>query len=67
MFCPNCGSSTTVIHSTPGKHARVRRRECGGCGVRFTTTEKIAPLSMKTSEKVAVLQTAEVHKLSLTA
>jgi hypothetical protein len=47
VFCPNCGSATAVVHSAPGKHARVRRRECEGCGVRFTTTEKIAPLSMK--------------------
>jgi transcriptional regulator NrdR family protein len=48
VFCPNCGSSTGVVHSVPGKYARVRRRECEGCGTRFTTTEKIAPFSMKT-------------------
>jgi len=58
VFCPNCGFSTVVIHSVPGKHVRVRCRQCEGCGTRFTATERIAPLSRKVPVEVLSVKPA---------
>lgn len=46
MLCPVCGApSTRVIDSRPaeGGQAIRRRRECEGCGHRFTTYERLEP------------------------
>ena len=44
MKCPNCGDMLRVINSR-SPHADVqitrRRRECDGCGKRYTTQEAI--------------------------
>lgn len=42
MFCPKCNSAnTSVIDSRSDGGAIRRRRECGECGIRFTTYERI--------------------------
>jgi transcriptional regulator NrdR family protein len=66
MFCTECGAPTCVVRSRRERHIIVRRRECEGCGARFTTNEKIAPLAMRTPGKVATSPPAQVHRLSLT-
>jgi transcriptional repressor NrdR len=41
MHCPYCGSdSTGVVDTRDAGDAVRRRRECGGCGNRFTTYER---------------------------
>ncbi len=49
MLCPVCGApSTRVVDSRPaeGGQAIRRRRECEGCGQRFTTYERLEPQLM---------------------
>jgi transcriptional repressor NrdR len=49
MLCPVCGApSTRVIDSRPaeGGLSIRRRRECEGCGQRFTTYERLEPQLM---------------------
>ena len=42
MFCPKCNSEkTSVTDSRSDGGAIRRRRECGDCGVRFTTYERV--------------------------
>jgi len=44
MKCPFCGAAdTSVLESRTGEDASSirRRRECGKCGKRFTTTEEV--------------------------
>jgi transcriptional repressor NrdR len=42
--CPFCSSeSTQVIDTRPAQDAVRRRRECAGCGERFTTYERAEP------------------------
>ncbi|MFO0417073.1 MAG: transcriptional regulator NrdR [Pseudomonadota bacterium] len=42
MFCPKCASEkTSVTDSRSDAGAIRRRRECGDCGYRFTTFERI--------------------------
>jgi transposase-like protein len=43
--CPECGASTYVVRARRGKYLKFRRRECEGCGARFTTKEQIVPLT----------------------
>lgn len=46
MRCPSCGASDTrVIDSRPAEAGNSirRRRECEGCGHRFTTYERLEP------------------------
>ena len=45
MFCPSCHSPTRVLESrrAPDGGAVRRRRECSGCGHRFTTFERREP------------------------
>src|SRR5688500_18535554 len=44
MQCPSCESGTRVLESRAAEEGRAvrRRRECTGCGERFTTFERIA-------------------------
>ena len=49
MLCPVCGApSTRVVDSRPaeGGQSIRRRRECEGCGQRFTTYERLEPQLM---------------------
>ncbi|MGH2356089.1 MAG: transcriptional regulator NrdR [Chloroflexota bacterium] len=42
MRCPACKSEDLRVLETRDREAAIRRRrECGGCGHRFTTTERI--------------------------
>jgi transcriptional repressor NrdR len=45
MLCPRCRTSTRVLESrrAPDGAAVRRRRECAGCGQRFTTFERREP------------------------
>ena len=44
MRCPYCPEETRVIDSRAADDAIRRRRECRGCGRRFTTYERVAEL-----------------------
>ena len=47
MKCPFCGyPDTKVIDSRPRESKKRRRRECAGCGKRFTTYEVIEKPSL---------------------
>ena len=49
MLCPSCGTpDTRVIDSRPAEGGRAirRRRECEGCGHRFTSYERLEPQLM---------------------
>ena len=38
--CPNCGSVNSAVYDSRGTTVSIRRRrECKGCGARFTTYE----------------------------
>lgn len=37
--CPKCAEETKVIDTRSSRQYRRRRRECCGCGYRFTTLE----------------------------
>jgi transcriptional repressor NrdR len=42
MFCPKCNSEKTSVTDSRGDGGAIRRRrECGDCGYRFTTFERI--------------------------
>ena len=53
MNCPFCGAGDTkVIDSRPADNNSIRRRrECEGCGKRFTTYEKIETLPLMVRKK----------------
>jgi transcriptional repressor NrdR len=44
MRCPYCPDETRVVDSRAAADAIRRRRECRGCGRRFTTYERVADL-----------------------
>ena len=47
MKCPYCGVGETKVIDSRDQGPRVRRRrECLGCGVRFTTNERLQPRSL---------------------
>lgn len=40
--CPACGMTAShVIRTASGSDYLTRRRECGACGTRYTTTERL--------------------------
>jgi transcriptional repressor NrdR len=45
LICPLCDNRSRVVESRPAEDGAAvrRRRECGSCGHRFTTFERIAP------------------------
>jgi hypothetical protein len=43
MRCPDCGEDTRVIETVSYDNRVRRRRECDGCGRRFTTDERPRP------------------------
>ena len=54
MKCIYCGcSESRVIDSRPSEDGEAirRRRECEGCGRRFTTYEKVVPLPLMVVKK----------------
>lgn len=65
MQCPNCGAiDNRVIDSRPADsgHSIRRRRECGVCGRRFTTYERLEPVLMvlKRSGKIETFSPAKL-------
>ncbi len=68
MKCPFCGlSDSRVLDSRPtveGDSIR-RRRECGGCGKRFTTYEKVDGLPLVVVKKDGRRETFDRQKLVL--
>lgn len=66
MRCPFCGfSDSRVLDSRPtveGNSVR-RRRECGGCGKRFTTYEKVDELPLVVVKKDGRRETFDRQKL----
>src|SRR5580692_5819353 len=46
LFCPDCGTRTVIVHTTPQRNYSLRRHECAGCKTRFTTREAILPGSI---------------------
>lgn len=54
--CPKCQSARmSVIDTRPGDESTVRRRECRGCGHRFTTVEIVRPHGPVDAVKEAVV------------
>ena len=52
MKCPYCGQTDSrVIDSRELENAIRRRRECPGCGQRFTTYERAEPVSLMVIKK----------------
>lgn len=51
MKCPACGSDTHVIDTVIDKTSTHRRRECYGCGNRFTTKETVTDEPMPSRRK----------------
>jgi transcriptional regulator NrdR family protein len=55
MICPNCKSNRFKVKyklNVPKKNSIIRRRECLVCESRFTTCEKIIPLSLINAVKI---------------
>lgn len=50
MICPSCRESADTVLETRGGR---RRRECGACGTRWTTEEKVVPSSIANTLPVA--------------
>lgn len=49
--CQSCGEQTVVTDSRVARDGSIRRRyACVGCGVRFTTYERIDPASFATTK-----------------
>ncbi|HHW98372.1 MAG TPA: transcriptional repressor NrdR [Firmicutes bacterium] len=66
MKCPYCGViDSRVIDSRPTEESTAirRRRECTGCGRRFTTYEKIEELPLMVIKKDGSRETFERNKL----
>jgi len=52
MDCPFCGSARSRVIDTRDAEGGIRRRrECEGCGRRFTTYERVAPLRLMVIKK----------------
>lgn len=47
MKCPYCERPSKVVDSRPIPDGIRRRRECSGCGRRFTTHERLAPVEVR--------------------
>lgn len=41
FLCPECHKETRVMDSRWSKNEAIRRRQCLGCGHRFSTTEAV--------------------------
>lgn len=67
MKCPNCGSSDSHVldsrHVEEGNSIR-RRRECVGCGRRFTTYEAIETIPLMVVKKDGSREFFDRHKLA---
>ena len=66
MKCPNCASSDSHVldsrHTEDGNSIR-RRRECAGCGKRFTTYEMIETAPVTVIKKYGSREYFDRHKL----
>ena len=54
VACPGCGTATRVLETryVEMQNATRRRRECVGCGKRFTTIERLAePIIIPAAQK----------------
>lgn len=47
MKCPYCQRPSKVVDSRPMPDGIRRRRQCEGCGRRFTTHERLAPVEVR--------------------
>ncbi len=68
MRCPFCGQSDSRVMdsrptSTVGGNSIRRRRECGGCGRRFTTYEKVDELPLAVVKKDGRRESFDRQKL----
>jgi transcriptional repressor NrdR len=66
MRCPYCqGESTRVIDSrdSEGQEAVRRRRECAGCGRRFTTYEKVEQIPILVMKREGNIEPFSPEKL----
>lgn len=66
MRCPFCSfQDSRVLDSRPAEdgHSIRRRRECGGCGRRFTTYERVDELPLMVVKKDGRREVFDRHKL----
>lgn len=50
MKCPYCQRPSKVVDSRPMPDGIRRRRQCEGCGRRFTTHERLAPVEVRVTK-----------------
>ena len=65
MICPDCSESTHVVESRSADSGAAvrRRRECTGCGLRFTTHERVAPTRLQVAKRGGGRQPFDADKL----
>lgn len=67
FICPNCGSQeSSVRDSRLQDNGRYRRRECLGCGDRYSTFESLAPAALTDAQR-AGLRTIHDQTVAFTA
>lgn len=63
MTCPICEGATKVTNSRPGPDIIRRRRECVGCGYRFTTIEMDEDMHKR--ERIRLCRALEPKRFSV--
>jgi len=64
MLCPKCKSETYVIDSRDVEQAVIkRRRECAQCEHRFTTFERIEPITITVLKRDGTLEPYDREKV----
>lgn len=64
MLCPKCKNETSVIDSRDIDDIIIRRRrECDNCDYRFTTYERIEPVSINVVKRDGSLQAYDRDKI----
>lgn len=63
LTCPACQGPTGVLYTTHPKDHTTRRRICGRCELRFTTSERIVGGYTTADLEQARLKLAEWHRI----
>ena len=64
MYCPFCGNINTRVMDSRSTDEKIRRRrECLGCGKRFTTYEAVARPMLMVQKKDGSYEPFDRHKL----
>ena len=64
MYCPFCGNINTRVMDSRSTDEKIRRRrECLGCGKRFTTYEAVERPMLMVQKKDGSYEPFDRHKL----